>query len=77
MALPEMTRHLILMAVLATASISFEAGAFAKQRSAEDKALLKKATAECNGNHYPGGARPVVNYKRGTFRCEESKGSRR
>ena len=64
-----MTKSLILIALIATASIAFEAGAFAKDRSAKDQALFEKATKECNGNHYPSGARAVINYKQGTFPC--------
>lgn len=77
MVLPDTTKHWILMTLIAMASIAGDTEAFAKQRSAQDKALLQKATAECNGNHYPSGARAVINYSQGTFRCEEARGSNR
>jgi hypothetical protein len=71
-----MTRYFILIALIATASLAFQTDAFAKQRSAKDQALFEKAQKECNGNHYPSGARPVINYKQGTFRCQEARTSR-
>ena len=46
-------------------------------RSAADQALLEKAIKACNGPQYPSGARPVVNYGRGTFQCVEPGSTRR
>lgn len=71
-----MTRHVLLIALIAAASLAFQADAFAKQRSAKDQALFEKARKECNGNLYPSGAHPVINYKQGTFRCQEVRDSR-
>jgi hypothetical protein len=71
-----MKRHVFLIAAIAAASLAFQADAFAQQRSAKDQALRDKARKECSGNHYPSGARPVINYKQGTFRCQEVKTSR-
>lgn len=70
-----MTRIFFLIALAAAASLALEGAALAKQRSAKDQALFEKARKECNGNHYPGGAHPVINYKKGTFRCQEAKSS--
>lgn len=51
--------------------------AVAAQRSAADQALLQRALKTCNGPQYSSGARPVVNYSRGTFTCVEPGSSRR
>lgn len=70
-----MTRYTVI-ALIAALLLSFQTDAFAKKRSAKDQALFEKALKECNGNHYPSGAHPVINYKQGTFRCQEVKDSR-
>lgn len=46
-------------------------------QSAANQALLAKAIKACNGPQYPSGARPVVNYSRGTFQCVEPGSTRR
>ena len=44
------------------------------KRSAADQALYEKARKECNNvRKYPDGARPIINYKGGWFRCQEPK----
>lgn len=49
----------------------------AAQRSAADQALYEKARKECmNFRRYPDGARPIINYKGGWFRCQEPKHTR-
>jgi hypothetical protein len=57
---------------------TFTAGqAAAKERSAKDQALYEKARKDCNGPHYPSGARPFINYAGGWYRCVEPGNSRR
>ena len=47
------------------------------KRSAADQALYERARKECNNiRKYRDGARPVINYKGGWFRCQEPKFTR-
>jgi hypothetical protein len=47
------------------------------KRSAADQALYERARKECNDiRKYRDGARPIINYKGGWFRCQEPKSSR-
>ena len=43
----------------------------AKKRSPKDQALYEKAFKECNSPRWPNGARIMINYKDGWYRCEE------
>lgn len=61
----------IILAVASAVLLPAADEASAKQKSAADKALFNKAAQACNGPLYPNGARPDVNYKKGTFRCIE------
>lgn len=72
-----MIRHMMVPALAMGLLALAAGGAFAKNRSAADEALLKRATKECNGPRYPGGARKEINYKKGTFKCIEPGSSRR
>ena len=56
---------------------SLTGSAVAAERSAADQALLQRAIKTCNGPQYPSGARPVVSYDRGTFKCVEPGSTRR
>jgi hypothetical protein len=49
----------------------------ARERSEADKALARRANKDCNSPHYPSGARAVINYSKGTYRCVETNSSRR
>lgn len=64
-------KHLSLLLACAIALMPLAAPGRAAQRSAADQALLNRAIKACNGPQYPSGARPVVNYGRGTFKCVE------
>jgi hypothetical protein len=47
------------------------------KRSAADQALYERARKECNDfRKYRDGARPIINYKGGWFRCQEPKFTR-
>jgi hypothetical protein len=47
------------------------------KRSAADQALYERARKECNNiRKYRDGARPIINYKGGWFRCQEPKFTR-
>ena len=47
------------------------------KRSAADHALYERARKECNNTRkYRDGARPIINYKGGWFRCQEPKFTR-
>ena len=65
-----MTRRILLVAC-SLVMLSPHGAVVAAERSAADQALLAKAIKACNGPQYPSGARPVVNYGRGTFQCVE------
>jgi hypothetical protein len=67
------TFALIALAVLATLAGEAEA----KKRSAKDQALYDKARKECNGPMYPNGARILINYSGGWYRCESPSDRRR
>jgi hypothetical protein len=72
-----MIRHALVPALAAMLLSLPAGGSLAKTRSAADEALLKRAIKECNGPHYPSGARMVINYEKGTFKCVETNSSRR
>lgn len=60
---------LVAMALILVAAPSAEA-----KRSAADQALYERARKACNDfRKYPDGARPIINYKGGWFRCQEPK----
>ena len=60
--------------LLATAAILAAAPSADAKRSAADQALYERARKECNNvRKYPDGARPIINYKGGWFRCQEPK----
>ncbi len=62
------------LTLLATATILAAAPSADAKRSAADQALYEKARKECNNvRKYPDGARPIINYKGGWFRCQEPK----
>jgi hypothetical protein len=62
------------LTLLATAAILAAASSADAKRSAADQALYEKARKECNNfRKYPDGARPIINYKGGWFRCQEPK----
>lgn len=61
----------VIIAVVAAALLPAAGEVSAKQKSAADKALFNKAAQACNGPQYPNGARPDIDYKKGTFRCIE------
>lgn len=63
--------------IIATALLTHLSSATYAAPSAADQALLAKAIKTCNGPQYPSGARPVVNYSRGTFQCVEPGSTRR
>lgn len=69
-------KHLVGL-FIAAALLSQTASAGYAAQSAADKALQAKAIKACNGPQYPSGARPVVNYSRGTFQCVEPGSTRR
>ncbi len=64
---------------LTAAAITFFAlpAELAWSRSAADQALYEKAVRACNGPQYPNGARPIINYSGGWFRCQEPRASHR
>jgi hypothetical protein len=62
------------LTLLATAALLAAAPSADAKRSAADQALYEKARKECNNfRKYPDGARPIINYKGGWFRCQEPK----
>ena len=62
---------------LAMSFVLLAAPAVEAKRSAADQALYEKARKECNNfRKYPDGARPIINYKGGWFRCQEPKFTR-
>ena len=62
------------LTLLAAAAILAAASPADAKRSAADQALYEKARKECNNfRKYPDGARPIINYKGGWFRCQEPK----
>jgi hypothetical protein len=62
------------LTLLATAAILAAAPPADAKRSAADQALYERARKECNNfRKYPDGARPIINYKGGWFRCQEPK----
>jgi len=76
-----MTHHGMRSAVLFFAMAALVLGAgggdlLARERSEADKALARRANQDCNGPHYPSGARAVINYSKGTYRCVEANSSR-
>jgi hypothetical protein len=64
------TRKLQLLLLACTLLIPFASGAQSK-RSAADQRLYEKARKACSGPEYPNGARIVINYKGGWFRCDD------
>lgn len=70
-------RYVILLTGLLVGLAPMHGSGLAAERSAADQALLTKAIQSCNGPQYPSGARPVVNYDRGTFQCVEPGSTRR
>lgn len=72
-----MTNRNLSLTILAIAFAFTGEVSLAAERSAADQALWAKANKVCNGPQYPSGARPVVNYSRGTYKCVETGSSRR
>ncbi len=60
-----------LLLLFACALLVPMAGPAHSTRSAADKKLLEKARKACSGREYPNGARIVINYKGGWFRCDD------
>ncbi|WP_395684759.1 hypothetical protein [Aestuariivirga sp.] len=62
--------------LLAVSAGLLSAGPSLADRSAADQALYKKAMKDCNGPSYPCGARPLINYSGGWYRCVEPRSCR-
>lgn len=69
------TLCILTIALIALPAMS--GAALSAPRTSAENALLEKAIKACNGPQYPSGARPVVNYGRGTFQCVEPGSTRR
>lgn len=63
--------RLTLLLAFLLASLAATGPAEAKTRSAKDQALYEKARKDCNSPKWPSGARIVINYSGGWYRCEE------
>lgn len=66
-----MKMRTVVLASLAAAAIATGGAAWAQDQSAANQALRAKAIAACNSPQYPNGARPLINYSGGWFRCVE------
>lgn len=72
-----MSRHIMLFTLAIAAVLIVHHAAEARVKSAKDQALYEKARKDCNSPKWPNGARIVINYAGGWYRCEPPNGSRR
>lgn len=59
------------------AMASFSIAAHGAERTPAQQELYKRAQAACNSPAYPNGARIIISYSGGWFRCEERRSERR
>jgi hypothetical protein len=68
-----MLKHFTYVAIVCAVVIAGAGNLAAAQRSAADQALYEKAKKDCSGPKWPDGARPLINYAGGWYRCVEPK----
>ncbi|WP_395684760.1 hypothetical protein [Aestuariivirga sp.] len=66
-----MTLRLSSWAIACVLPLAMAGAVMAGQRSPADQALYEKALQDCNSPKWPNGARPLINYAGGWYRCVE------
>ncbi len=66
----------LITAVLACLAGMVPTGASFADRTPAQQSLYQQATKDCNGPHYPCGARPYINYSGGWWGCVEPRSCR-
>jgi len=68
-----MSKYLTYSAIAFALVIAGAGTVTAGQRSAADQALYERAIRDCRSPKWPDGARPLINYAGGWYRCVEPK----
>ena len=68
-----MSKHFTYLAIALSLVIAGAGTVTAGQRSAADQALYERAMRDCRSPKWPDGARPLINYAGGWYRCVEPK----